>query len=142
MVVNQKVTGTASSMPGGLAAGAVVSLVITLAGSVLSGILVSKEMIGESAIGYCALGILLLSSSLGAATAIGRIKHRKLMVCAMSGTLYYGMLLAMTALFFGGQYQGMGVTALAVFCGCMIVVLLGMRQGRGHASRRHKMARR
>ena len=35
-----------------------------------------------------------------------------------------GMALAVTAVFFGGQYQGMGVTALMVLCGSVLVILL------------------
>lgn len=132
MVVNQKVTGTASTMPGGLALGAAVSLLVTLFGSVLSAWLVARESIPESGIGYCAMVILLLAGIAGSAVAVERIKRRRMLVCMLSGGIYYACLLGMTALFFGGQYQGMGVTALMVFCGVMLVLLAGIRrEGRG-----------
>lgn len=142
MVVNQKVTGRASSMAGGLAVGGSTSLAVTLAGSVLCAVLVSREMIAETAIGYCALAILLMASFVGTSVAVGKIKHRRLYVCVLSGVIYYAALLALTALFFGGQYQGMRVTAMAVSTGCAIVILLDVGQGRSGRSRRHKIKHR
>lgn len=142
MTVNQKVTGTASSMAGGLAFGGFISLAVTITGAILCGFLVSGEMIPESGIGYGSMVILLGASVLGAAAAAGKIKHRRLFVCGMSGVIYYGTLLAITALFFGGQYQGMGVTALVVLAGCGIVILLGMKQGRRGVRRRNKIRHR
>lgn len=138
MVANRKVTGNASSMPAGLAVGSLAALGITFVGSALAGYLVSSERLPESAIGWCAMVILLVSSVLSAAVAVRKIKHRRVYVCALSGVIYYGVLLAMTALFFGGQYQGMGVTALVVLAGCGIVVLLGLRGEKGGKYRKRK----
>lgn len=132
MVVNHKVTGTASSMAGGLAVGWLIGLLLTIAGSVLSALLILKEMIGESSIGYCVMFIVVIASALSAGTAVQRVKRRRAYVCILSGLLYYGTLLSMTALFFGGQYHGMGVTALLVAAGCGTVLLLGLKgEGRG-----------
>ena len=133
MVMNRKVTGTAASLPVGLAVGAVVSSAVTAAGSALAAKLVLGGSIPEGAIGYCAMVILLLASALGAWTAAGRIRHRRLYVCMLSGAVYYGCLLMLTALFFGGQYQGMGVTALVVLAGCVTAALLE-KKGKGKPS--------
>ena len=138
MVTNQKVTGTASSMPGGLAVGAGISLLITFVGSWLSAYLISTEKLPQSAIGYCAMGILLLSALLGALVAVHRIKRRRLYACILSGLIYYIILLSMTALFFGGQYQGMGVTALLVVGGTGTAALLSTK---GEGSYRHRKKR-
>ena len=127
MVANRKVTGTASSMPVGFTMGTLASLIVTFAGAALSGYLISREVLEESSIGYCAMVLILLSAVLGAAIAVGRIKRRRVFVCAISGVIYFGILLSMTALFFGGQYQGTGVTALLVLGGCTLVALLGLR---------------
>ena len=99
MVTNRKVTGTAMSMPAGLALGGLASLAVTVAGSVLAAHLILKERIPESGVGYCSLFILLLSSVLGAAISVNRIKRRRLYVCALSAAVYYGILLSITALF-------------------------------------------
>ena len=119
-------------MPAGLSVGGGVSLLITILLAILTAKLVDTGTMGEERVGYAALGILLVSSGAGSAVAAGKIKRRRLMVCMAAGAVYYGLLLAVTALFFGGQYSGMGVTALAVAGGSGTVCLAGMRQGRGH----------
>ncbi len=136
MVANQKVSGRASSLPAGLAFGGILSLVLTIILAVITAKLVDVESLPENNVGYAALVILLLASALGSAVAVGKIKRRRLLVCLASGAVYYGELLAMTALFFGGQYTGMGVTALVVAGGAGLVCLAGMRQGRGARRRR------
>lgn len=140
---NQKVTGRAKSMPAGLALGALGSLGITLALSILGAKLVDMGTLQEGTIGYIAMVILLLSSFFGGLISVGNIKRQKLMVCGLSALIYYCVLLGMTGLFFGGQYQGMGVTALVVLCGGSVAALAVMRQSRGAAGRkRHRTVHR
>ena len=139
MVANRKVTGKAASMPGGLALGGALSMALTILLSVLTAKLVDTGALAEDAVGYAALVILLLSSVVGAAVAAARIKRQRLIVCLASGAVYYGLLLSLTALFFGGQYTGMGVTALAVAGGSGAVSLAGM--GEGRRSRKHPLSR-
>lgn len=127
MVLNKKVTGKAVAMPTGLALGTGICLLITLAGAAVLAWLVNGESLGENGIGYGAIIILGLSSVCGAWTAAGSIKRRRVQVCMLTGLLYYLVLLAMTALFFGGQYQGMVVTAVVIFIGSGTVSLLGVK---------------
>ena len=134
----KKGSGKAASMPIGLIAGAVVSLVITLLGTFLGAYLIISEKISEASIGYCAMIILLLSSGIGALLAACMIKHRWLPVCLGAGGIYYLILLATTAMFFGGQYQGMGVTAFVVLGGCGTVGLLGLNRGKAASRKRKK----
>lgn len=142
MVVNRKVTGTALSIPAGLAVAAAVSLLVTFAGAAASGYLISKEILQESSIGYCAMVLILMSSAAGAAVAVGKIKKRRVFVCAVSGLIYFGVLLSMTALFFGGQYQGIHVTGLLVLAGCTLVALLGLKHEKAPKYRRRKVSNR
>ena len=128
MTVNQKVTGTALSVPAGVAMGSAVSLLITAVGSMLVAKLISEEVLMDTAIGYGAMVILLLASALGAMIAATKVKRLKLQVCLLTGVAYYGALLAVTALFFGGRYQGMGVTALLVLAGTGSTILLNARE--------------
>ena len=140
---NQMATGRTKSMPAGLALGAAGSLGITFVMAAVGAKLVDMGTLKEGTIGYIAMVILLAASFCGGMISVGCIKRRKLMVCGLSGLIYYGILLSMTALFFGGQYAGMGVTALMVLCGCGLVVLSGARQGRGvHNKRRRKVTAR
>ena len=135
MVRNKKVTGTAKSIPFGISLGTISALTITLIGSLITAWLVSFEKIGETAIGYCAIIILMLSSMLGSYLAQATVKHQRLVISAAVGATYYLSLLAITALFFGGHYQGMGVTALVVAAGVGVTVLIALKRNTGHNSK-------
>ena len=127
MVVNQKVSGRSKPMAVGLAIGTIISLIVTLLGAcIIANLVLSGKMVAET-IGYGAMLIVLFASALGAWISAGLIKRRWMVVCLGTGGSYYLVLLAITALFFGGQYQGMGVTALLVLGGCGAVGLLGLR---------------
>lgn len=119
-------SGKARTIPVGIAFGLLVSLTVTLVGAALLAYLVASEKIGADGIGWGAMVILAAASALGTWTAVARIRRRRLMVCGISAASYYLLLLGMTALFFGGQYEGMGVTALMVLTGSGIVLILGM----------------
>ena len=134
MIKNVKPTGRAMSMPGGLALGAAFSMGITLAGCLLLAKFVHYGSIKPDSIGYGILVLLLIASFLGAVLAQGKIKRRIWLVCMLSGILYFTILLSITALFFGGQYYGVGVTGLLVMCGAMTAGLTFAGQG----SRRRK----
>lgn len=125
MVTNRKVTGKAVSMPAGLAMGGGASFGLTLLLAVITAKLVDSGILTSDAVGYAALGILLVSGGAGAGLAAGKIKRQRLAVCMAVAAIYYCLLLSMTALFFGGQYAGMGVTAIAVAGGCGAVALAG-----------------
>ncbi len=127
MVVNQKVTGRISSIPAGIAIGEAVSMILTVLGALLTAILVDRGVIPEENIGYGSLLTLLAASTAGAFLSWKRIRHRRAMVCMIHSAGYYLLLLSIAALFFGGQYEGMGVTALVVLGGGLVVVLLGLK---------------
>lgn len=138
MVSERKHTGRAVSMPVGLTIGSVISMGITL---MLAGIiawLVDRGSMPIQGIGYGAMVTLFTSAVVGALVACGRIKRMRLQVCLISGGLYYLLLLSMTALFFGAQYQGMGVTGAVIGSGVGCVLLLGMRKERGGKRRYRK----
>lgn len=126
MVVNKKVSGKAKPIAVGLAIGVLVSLVLTLIGAAVTANLVLSEKFPAESIGYAATVILLIAAAAGAWMAALSVKRRWIMVCLGTGGSYYLTLLAITALFFGGQYQAMGVTALLVLGGCGAVGLLGI----------------
>lgn len=130
MVVNRKVTGKAMSLPLGIGLGVMISVIVTLLGAVVLTYLISRESVTQEGIGLGCGIILVIASFLGDICACAGIKRRWLMVCAVCSAGYYLVLLAVTALFFGGQYQGMGVTALAVLIGTGIASAVGiLRKG-------------
>ena len=119
-----KLTAKAVSIPAGLALGIIVALSVTAVGSAAAAWMILRGILGEGAQGYCAMGILLLSSIAGAAVSAGTIQRLRAQMCLAAGGGYYLCLMAVTALFFGGQYRGMGVTALMALCGSVLVILL------------------
>lgn len=123
MRYNRKMKGTATAIPTGLAIGGLINLIVTMAGSAASAYLVLNQRIGDNGIGYATMVILFVSTVLGAWGAYSCIKKQRLQVCLLSAALYYLLLLAITALFFGGQYQGMGVTALVILVSALTVAL-------------------
>lgn len=137
MVANRKVTGKAKSVPAGLALALGISMGITLFGSLIIAILLDSQTIQESGVGYGSMLLLLLSSAAGAFIAANTIKRQMLPMCMLSGLCYYATLLAITALLFGGQYQGMGVTALVVMAGCCVTAL-ALVKGKGTGTKVHR----
>ena len=127
MVRNNKVTGTSKSIPTGICIGAVTSLAITLIGALLTAWLINFEKAGENVIGYSAMIILMLSSMLGTYVAQAVVKRQRIIVCAATGSAYFLSLLASNALFFGGQYHGIGATALVIAGGVGLIVLVKIK---------------
>lgn len=138
MIYNHKGTGRALSMPAGFAIGLCVSFCSTLILSAILAKLVSAEKLEWETIGYGIMMILLITSVIGAKATCMMIKRRKLISCMLAGLFYWLALLITTALFFGGQYSGMGVTGLIILCGSALVCLLELRgeKGRKATSRR------
>ena len=124
MRVNRKPSGTASTMPAGLAWGGVVAGCITLAGALVTSELIGREVLSWDHSGYAMMIVLMISSWAGSMTAAGKIRRRRLLVCLASGMIYFLLLLAATALFFGGRYSGVGETALLILCGSLLGVFI------------------
>ena len=120
----QKYTGRAVSLPVGLSMGTSISVLITGLIIAISAHLISTQKIAQEHIGYCAVFALLAGSILGALVASGKVKHRLMVVCILNGMAFYSVLLMVTALFFGGRYQGVGVTLVVVFLGSVAAALI------------------
>ena len=127
----QKVTGRADSIPVGLAVGVVSSILLTIACVAILTKLVDTGKIQWENIGYAIMVQTIVVSFIGAKIAHRRIKRQRLLVCLSSGLIYYAFLIATVAIFFGGKYEGMAVTALLVLAGCVCSSLLGLRSQKG-----------
>ena len=137
MLVNRKPTGRASGFPAGLAVGTLVSTLLTLAlAAVLAG-LISRETVAEKDLGYGVMVILFLASALGSAVAYAKIRHRRLLVFALSALCYLVTMTALTALFFGGQFEGIFPTAMLIIGGAGVSFLRSNRAER--AGKRYKI---
>lgn len=138
MVTNQKSTGRASSLWAGLAFGGAVSTGITLVITAVLAKLLDLEKLQWENIGYGILIMIITSSFMGAIVAFGKIKRQRMVVCMLSGVVYLGIMLTVTALFFGGQFEAVGVTVLLIAAGCGSAGLLGLREKRGGNRRKGK----
>lgn len=125
-------------LPVSLAIGAGGSIGVTLLLSAIAAHLIHLELISEESARSCVVLVLILSSAAGAAIAWLRVGHHKLLVCAAAGMAYYVVLLACTALFFGGEFRNMAVTALAILGGAGAVVLTGLRESKRGYTRHNR----
>ena len=136
-----KLTAKAVTIPVGLVLGVGTALVVTGIGAGVGAWAVLWGFVPEAVIGYLAMAILLLSAATGAAVATGTIQRLRAQMCLAAGSGYFLSLLVVTAAFFGGQYRGMGVTALMVLCGSVLVILLAPGgKNRAGCRRRKKRA--
>lgn len=138
MVLNRKPTGTAVSLPAGIGIGVGITVLITVIGAAVLAWLINGGAVPELGFGYGAMAVLLLSSALGSWIAAALVKHQRLVVCLVTGGIYFLLLIGLTAFCFGGQYQGLLPTALLIVGGSTAAALLGnMGQG-NRTSGRHK----
>lgn len=125
------------NLPAGVFAGLVLSLTVSILGAVILSLLIAGETVGENGVDGGAKVILFLSSALGAWTATALTKGNTLLVSAITAAAYLLALLAMTAMFFGGQYQGVLSSAVCILLGAGSVALgKSIRKKPGKARRK------
>jgi putative membrane protein (TIGR04086 family) len=125
-----------------LLSGGMMAMGVTLVCCALCAWLISKETMGEGAATYCIPMMLILSSFAGGKVAIGKLRERRLVTGLAAAGVYFLVLLAVTALFFDGQYRGLGVTVPAVLSGGAGAAILGNREKKRSVSRKSKMKHR
>lgn len=114
MGIHQKVTGRSSSLGSGIAAGVAVALASTLLLGALLAFFISREVVQQENLGYGVMVILFLAAALGCRLAYRKIKHRRLLVFFLTALGYLVSLTAITALFFGGRFEGIFPTAMLI----------------------------
>jgi len=124
MPLKPKQTGKANSVPVGLTMGVSVSIFLTLLLSIIIANFIHKEKITWEQAGYWIMYMLYLSSFIGGKVAYASIKRQRFIITMMAGVLYWGFLLCVTALFFGGKYEAVLVTAGIIGAGCGTAALI------------------
>lgn len=117
-------TGKAVAMPVGIGMGAGISLALTLAMCWILALLIHGGHMEMEHLGYGIMAALLLSAIAGAAFAKGKTQRRRLLTCALTGLGYYGLLLMIPLLFFGGHYGSVWETGLLILGGSLVPALL------------------
>lgn len=128
MIIKHKNAVVTSGLAMGIGVGIGISLLVTLILTAIAALLMSRESLAEDSIDIIVIAVELISSLAGAWTAYTLIKSRRLLVCLGTVAGYYLLMLGCTALFFDGQYQGVGISALAVLVGGLVVGLLGLKE--------------
>ena len=133
--------GKTMSVPGGLAISGIISMGITLTGSMLLAAMLDRETITWGQAGYWIMAMLFLASFCSAKVAAAAMKRKRLVVSAMSGGVYWGLLLCVTALFFGGNYEAVIETAAVTIAGsgCAAMVSLPQKSKTGRKRRKRKL---
>ena len=125
------------SLTRGLASGAFISICITIIGAAVLSKMLEQGLLGWDNTGYVIALTILLSAFVGTAFSITRINRRKLLVCLESAGIYIAILLMITVLFFGGEYEAVGVS-IALICSGSISALLLLTGKKGSNSRRNR----
>ena len=141
MITKQKATGRAMSVPRGLTVGVGSGLITMISGIGILAMLIDQEVLQWPQIGYGIMIVLLVSSAAGSAVSCHMVKHRFLMVGGLYGCAFFMLLLGITGLLFGGQYEAVGVTALLTIGGSVAAAFLtvgGGRTGKGGRKRKFR----
>jgi len=128
--------GKAMSVPAGMLVSGIISTGVTVMISMWIANMLDSERISWEQAGYWILAMLFLSSLLGAIGAIAAIKRQRLVVSLMSGALYWGCLLCITALFFGGNYEAVPETAGVITAGSACAAMISQPQKRKRRGKR------
>lgn len=133
--MTKKVKGTAVPILAGVSVGVGVGVIFSVILSIVLTTLILSGRINDACVGYWVMGILCASSIWGGLISTLKVKRRWLLVCMLTGGLYYLLLTIATALFFGGNYQGIGVGGAMIFMGSLLSGALGMRLRKRHGER-------
>ena len=117
-------TGKAESVPKGMAISVFASMLSTLVMSAVIAVALNNETITWKQAGFWIMGMLFVASFIGGKSACLAIKRQRFVVSVMSGILYWGTLLCITALFFGGKFGAVLETAGVIGAGSCTSALI------------------
>lgn len=103
------------------------SVLMLVIGCMIIAGLLGGEKIKEDSTKYFVMGIIMLSSCLGAAISVMGSGKIRILYCIGMGGIYFLILLAFTGLFFGGMFRSIkdvGATLLLIACGSVIAAML------------------
>lgn len=133
-------SGRASSMPQGLIFGGATNVSITVAGCMILAKLLESEKMAWDKVGYGIMITLLLGSFAGAWVACRQIKRKIMQVGIISGVIYWGILLCITMLCFGGKTDGAVVSGALIMAGSICAALAGPCAKRGGKRAKKELA--
>jgi putative membrane protein (TIGR04086 family) len=116
--------------------GLLVGAVWTMVCAMILAKLIDMEVLPMEKVGYGSMVSVLSAVFMGASLAGRKAGHMVLQAALFSGAAYFACLMLVNALFFGGRYTGMGVTAVLVALATGLALLAsGKGSGKGKRSR-------
>lgn len=112
------------SIPAAVGVGTVISTIVMLIGAIVITLLVSNELISDQSMDYGVLALTMLSAILGCSVSNVVAKRRLLIVSVCTAVTFLLVLISITAIFYGGQYSAIPVTALVILGGGVSSVLI------------------
>ena len=104
--------------------------------------LISSERLGQGGVDTGSLVILLVGSAAASVVSTLLFREKRLLVCVLSAVCFALIMLAMTAVFFGGQYSGLLPSGLVILAGSGCVCILGAVPQKKHNHGRRKVKNR
>lgn len=124
------------SLPASVAIGLGVGFILLLSGSaVLAWLIVAQKLPVES-IGAGAGMLLVLASAAGCWISMHFGGEQRLQTAGIFAAAFLGVLLALTALVFGGQYSGVAVYGICILCGTGLPLLTAFLPKKARYTRR------
>ena len=131
----KKQTGQAPSLIKAVAWGTGVAVVFALVWAMGLAKLIDGQMMQMEKVGYGTMAAHLTAVFMGTMASYRRGGHMGLIAAAVTGAMYYLVLLLINALFFGGHYAGLGTTLVLVFISTGLAIWIA---GKGSGSKRKR----
>lgn len=131
----KKQSGRAPSAGKAFARGISTATAMAFLGAAVLAKLLDMEIVMMEKTGYGIMLIHLVSVFAGTKMTLGKAGREGALAAGITGGAYYLLLLAINSLFFGGSFEGLGVTALLVVLGSAAAILTE-KKGSGRKGRR------
>jgi putative membrane protein (TIGR04086 family) len=135
-----KKKGNLSGIPVGLGMGLLTGIIVTLVGSMVIASLIAAEKMEMRQMFYGVAVVVLLSAFVGSLAAAALAGEKRLLICAISGCVYFVTMLCVSALVFDGIYENVWSTGLLILAGSMAAGFVGIRRKNSHYRGRMKRA--
>ena len=140
MNTKRKINVRGNSTLRGMTVGITGCALTTLMSTVIFAWMISKKVIPEENIIYCTMVILLISAITGSKIVTSKC-DKKAATGICLGIVYLAMMLIVTTIFFGAQYQRIGVTTIIVLVGCVLAAMLSKSDRKNHKFKKSKTKR-
>ena len=132
----KKQTGRSPSLTNAVLKGTGIAVVWTVLCAMMIAQLINSEVMPMESVGYCSMAVHLSAVYLGALAGKRKAAHMGDAAAGITGGCYYVILLMVNTLFFGGQFDGLGVTlALVVLSSGMVILTAGKGRSGKHRGR-------